>query len=452
MTQLAVPSHDDPAVRSLSEAIGGPAGDHAVIPPKRRFWTPVRVILLVAVAVFGLSFMQKSPCRDGAWENNSQYKQFCYSDIIALYYNENLANGAIPYRDHPVEYPVLTGAFMGMLGIPVYEMGKDRPDFDEARVFFDLNAVVLSVLGVGAVAAVMALRRSRPWDAMMLAAAPAIIWTATVNWDLLAVSLSVFFLLAFGRKAFIWAGIFLGLAVAAKFYPLLFAGPMLLLCLRTRKWAETMLTLGTALLTWVLVNAPVALLWPESWLRFFRLNSERGVDWGTLWYVLRFFAPEGGGKPLNDPSWLNALYLGLFLACCVAIAVMTLRAPRRPRLAQLLFLVLAAFLLTGKVWSQQYVLWLLPLAVLARPKWTAFLAWQAAELMYFLCFYGELINAGGGFAFPEWVFVVASIARIVTVTVLCGQIIRELYRPELDPVRAFADEVAEDAPYRLRTA
>ena len=36
-------------------------------------------------------------------------------------------------------------------------------------------------------------------------------------------------------------------------------------------------------------------------------------------------------------------------------------APRRPRFGAMAFLVIAAFLLTNKVYSPQYVLWLLPL-------------------------------------------------------------------------------------------
>lgn len=48
--------------------------------------------------------------------NNEQYTRFCYTDVLALYYAERLNEGAVPYRDHPVEYPVLTGYFMGALG------------------------------------------------------------------------------------------------------------------------------------------------------------------------------------------------------------------------------------------------------------------------------------------------------------------------------------------------
>ena len=57
--------------------------------------------------------------------------------------------------------------------------------------------------------------------------------------------------------------------------------------------------------------------------------------------------------------------------------------------------MIALFLVTSKVWSQQFTLWLLPLIVLARPKWGAFLFWQVAEVGYFLAFYGELLGASG---------------------------------------------------------
>ena len=82
----------------------------------------------------------------------------------------------------------------------------------------------------------------------------------------------------------------------------------------------------------------------------------------------------------------------MFLAAaCAAIAVLALAAPRRPRLPQLCFLVLAAFLMTNKVWSPQYVIWLVPLAVLARPRLWPYLLWQLAEVAYFFGIWGYLI-------------------------------------------------------------
>jgi uncharacterized membrane protein len=101
------------------------------------------------------------------------------------------------------------------------------------------------------------------------------------------------------------------------------------------------------------------------------------------------------------------------------------------------FLVVAAFLLTNKVWSQQFVLWLVPLAVLARPRWGAFLAWQACELAYFFGFYQILLRTSGGKSLmPEKWFALIGLARWVAVAVLCGLVIREILRPELDVVRS----------------
>ena len=37
--------------------------------------------------------------------------------------------------------------------------------------------------------------------------------------------------------------------------------------------------------TWIVVNFPVWYLYHDSWMRFFQLNSERPIDWGTLWYI-----------------------------------------------------------------------------------------------------------------------------------------------------------------------
>jgi uncharacterized membrane protein len=103
--------------------------------------------------------------------------------------------------------------------------------------------------------------------------------------------------------------------------------------------------------------------------------------------------------------------------------------------------VVAAFLIFSKVWSQQYVLWLLPLVVLARPRWGAIVAWWVAEFGYFTAFYAELLGAGGKPVIPEGTFVLAAALRLITVAVLCGLVIREIWRPELDAVRqSYADD------------
>ena len=449
---IDVPSRSDGFVRGLSEAIGGPVGDHAVEQTGGgsggKFWTASRIVLALMCLALALHWVQKSPCQDGAWQEYRQYTRFCYTDVLALYYAEGLNEGKVPYRDHPVEYPVLTGAFMGAIGLPVHALGEDRPDINQAQWFYNLNALVLGAIAVGAVGALLALRKRRPWDAAMFALSPALLVTATVNWDLLAIGLAVFGLLAWAKKKPVAAGVLLGLGCAAKLWPLFILGPILVLAFRTKRWQAALTTTGTAIGAVLAVNIPVALAFPDGWKRFFELNNTRPVDWGTFWYIGRYldgkWSPNAAGpfQWLSDNiSTLNILSYLLFGLACVGIAALALYAPRRPRLAALAFLVVAAFLIFSKVWSQQYVLWLVPLAVLARPRWGAFLAWQFAELLYFLAFYGELLGASGKQVFPEGVFVLAATLRLAGVVAMCYFVIRDILRPELDPVRAtYADD------------
>ncbi len=460
------PSRSDVFVHGLAEAIGGPLGEHTVRVRTGRFWTATRVILALVCLTLALHWVQKSPCRDGAWTELKQYRLMCYTDVLALYYAEGLNQGKVPYLDQPVEYPVLTGAFMGAIGLPVHALAVSRSGKDagaaginEGEWFYQVNAIVLSVIAVSAVVLMLRMRRRRPWDIALFAVAPALLLTATVNWDLLAVGFAVGGLYAWSRQRPALAGLLLGLGTAAKLWPGFLFIPLLLLGLRARRFREAFTASLVGLLVWAAVNLPVLSANKASWLRFFDLNSTRPVDWGTLWYVGER-VPGLGALPgfsflSTHISALNSVTYALFGLACIGIALLVFLAPRRPRLAQLAFLVVAAFLVFSKVWSQQYVLWLLPLAVLARPRWGAFLLWQAAEVCYFCAFYGELMAASGRQIFPEWVFVLAATLRLVTVCVLAGTVVRDILRPDRDAVRrSYPDDPdggvldgASDAPW-----
>ncbi len=124
----------------------------------------------------------------------------------------------------------------------------------------------------------------------------------------------------------------------------------------------------------------------------------------------------------------------MFAASCIAIGYVVLTATRRPRLAQVAFLVVAAFLLTNKVWSPQFSLWLVPLAVLALPHRRILLAWMTIDMLVWvprmLYLFGEQ-NMG----LPEQAFTAIVLLRDIAVITLCALVVRQIYRPELDLVR-----------------
>ena len=133
--------------------------------------------------------------------------------------------------------------------------------------------------------------------------------------------------------------------------------------------------------TWLLLNVPAYLAGPEDWKGFWQLQLRPGRR--PRLGVAAARPARSTGRPPPTPSTSSSwLFFG---AWCVGVLVLGLTAPTTPRLAQLGFLVVAGFLLVNKVYSPQYVLWLLPLAVLARPRWRDQLIWQATEVFYFAC-------------------------------------------------------------------
>jgi uncharacterized membrane protein len=421
-----LPSRDDLVVRVASGAIGGPWGRHGAV-GLRRFWTPLRVLLALTLLTLALAWLQKSPCQDGAWTDSKQYTHFCYSDVIPLYFTERLNEGAIPYAQHAVEYPVLTGVFMGVAAGIAAKAALGIPD---VQAYFTVTALLLSICMLVVTWSTFRLAGRRRWDAAMVALSPLVIVHAFTNWDLFAVALAGAGLVAWQSRRPGLAGVLIGLGTAAKLYPALFLLPLLALCWRAGQLRACLRAVVGAVLAWAAVNVPVALLWPDSWLKFITLNRERSADFDSIWYG--FVHTIGNADPAPKVNGVAATTVLLALAAVVALALL---APRRPRLPQLLFLVVAAFLLTNKVWSPQYSLWLLPLAVLARPSWPALLAWQATECLLWVPRLLWFLGTGSKGVDYGW-FLGAVLLRDVAVVALAALVVRDVLRPDNDVVRA----------------
>ncbi|MGJ5826622.1 glycosyltransferase family 87 protein [Streptomyces ossamyceticus] len=435
------PTKEDEIAAAGSELIGGPIGRRALLGTS--WWSPVRVVALVAIGMFALGMVQKLPCYDGAWffGASSQYTHACYSDIPHLYQGRGFADGLVPYFDkipgdmEYLEYPVLTGVFMEVAAWLTPGSGTIQ---EQEQWYWMVNAGML--MACAAVIAVCSARihRRRPWDGLLVALAPAFALTATINWDLLAVALLAAAMLMWSRQRPLAFGVLIGLATAAKFYPFLLLGPLFVLCWRAGKWRE----FGTALLGavggWLAVNLPVMLLAPDGWAKFYRFSQERGVDFGSAFLVI--------SQRMNiqiTPETANAYAMIAMLLICGGITALALTAPRRPRFAQLAFLIVAAFILTNKVYSPQYVLWLVPLAALARPRWRDFLIWQACEVVYYLGIWLYLAYTTSGEAhkgLPPEGYHVAIMAHLLGTLYLCVIVVRDIFMPERDMVRRAGDD------------
>ena len=409
----------------------------------------VGVTASVISALLGVA--EKLPCSaGGAWNSYSgQFADACYTDIYPLYYVEGLDAGKVPYIGHPVEYPVLTGAMMQLAAVAVHWV---TDAYARGRDFYYVSALLLAIcLVAGVLATGFAAGRNGERDegngsprldagqraALMVALSPALILTAFINWDLLAMALTAGGVAAWAARREVLAGVLLGLGVAAKFYPLIVFGALLLLCLRAGRMREFGRALGAGVVAWLVVDLPVAIAAPAGWGHFFAFSQSRGADWGSIWYMFEYFGLPGLGD--STIHTLNLMSSACFAVAAVAIAVLALAAPRRPRLPQLCFLLLAAFLMLNKVWSPQYVIWLVPFAVLARPRLWAYVVWQLAEVGYFFGIWAYFVylypSPGDTGIGPGWYFATL-IARFLTVALLAATVVRDILHPERDRVRA----------------
>ena len=349
----------------------------------------------------------------------------------------------MPYSGHHVEYPVLIGAAMQAAAWLVRSIADP---YARGREFFDITVILLVICAVaGVVATGYAAGPRRRWQALLVALAPGLILSAFINWDLIAMALAALGLAAWAAKRGVLAGVLFGLAVATKFYPLVLFGPLVLLCLRAGRMRDFWVTFSSAAVAWLAVNVPVMIVAPAGWATFYEFSRTRPADWGSIWYLFEHFSVPVLGR--TSVATLNLISAVAFGVACVAIVVLALAAPRRPRLPQLCFLVLAVFLMTNKVWSPQYVIWLVPLAVLARPRFWPYALWQLAEVGYFFGIWGYLIFVfRNGAVIPGynglstgWYFA-SLLARFLTVALLCGYVVRDVLRPGRDIVRADGED------------
>ena len=179
------PSRADPTVARAVRIVGGAWGRHAVA---GGWWTPLRVLLGLASFTLVLAYLQKSPCANGNWVGNKQYTHACYSDIIPLWSAEGLDVGAVPYRDHAVEYPVLTGAFMWLTAGLTHAFHGVFGDTSDVQLFGILTCLLLAACGLLAVAGTVGAAGRRPYDAAIFALRPLLVFHAFSNWDLFAMA------------------------------------------------------------------------------------------------------------------------------------------------------------------------------------------------------------------------------------------------------------------------
>ena len=371
----------------------------------------LRFKALLALAVFAslISFTKFSHCEGTTWATPDQYIHACYSDLPSLYGERGLDKKQWPYASdtNAVEYPVLTGMVMfataALVNTPI--------------AYFNLNAALLTLLFI---ALVMLLRRIKPELSYLLPVAPAMIASLYINWDLWAIITMMLTIYWFDRKAYLYSALAMGVSISTKFLPIFLLFPIVFILWRHNRLKELVKYLATTVGIWVGINLPFLLTTPIGWWRFYKLNLERGADWGSIWLALS----QLGFGLIN----LNYLSILLLLIGLTAITIFLFEIKSTPTLASVAFIVLATVMIAGKVYSPQYVLWLTPLAIIAltgAKDLPAFWIWQSGEIIYHVAVWQHIaLVTGAHFGLAAGGYAALTLLRIATTLYLIWSLMK----------------------------
>ncbi|TVR11844.1 MAG: DUF2029 domain-containing protein [Phormidium sp. GEM2.Bin31] len=300
---------------------------------------------------------------------------------ISLY----LQQGLTPYRDFLLEYPPL--ALIPILIPQLFSPQVPLDAVDYAVGFVLENLILTSLMGVG----IALIPHPRPQQTLIgyllltVLLAPLLPW----RYDLFPTLLTLAGLLGMIFDFPLFAGVALGLGIATKLYPVVLLPLWVLYFAASRDWLGVgKLSLG-AIATTLLSFIPFWLLAGDSFTSFLTYHKDRGLQIESLLaglislgHVLGLTEASSemnfGAQHIVSP--LSALLLTLqpvlFVGMMLVIYGLAgsvfrqdIRQSQSIKLQSLVvfsLLSLLGFIVTNKVFSPQYLIWLLPFVPLLR--------------------------------------------------------------------------------------
>jgi len=367
----------DPVVTAASEVIGGPRGRYAAA--RELPWVLTAAVLsgLTAVTV-GIGMLLRAPCLRTGFTGDTQFWSACYADLPAAYRDANVKAGVAAYLQGGQGAPV-TGQppLTGLALTAVASLVPDGSLRTRAAWYFALWAVLLTLL-VLVIVWLVASSARHPISAAHVALSPVVALAGFISADLLGVALATAGMWAWSRRSLTLAGVFLGLAVGARSYPVLILLAIGLLSVRSGRLRDFGRTAGYALLVFGALLSGLWLLNPGAAASAYQGWASAGAGYGSPWLLPQLAGqalPEGAVTALAVIGWVVALVAG---------AVLALSSARRPTIAEVSLVMVALVLVTGKSFTVQSSLWLVPLVAWCALQWRDHLIWAGAESLNFV--------------------------------------------------------------------
>jgi hypothetical protein len=325
-----------------------------------------------------LAVLLRAPCIDSGWSSPDQFWHACFSDLPATYRDADLSAGIAAYLQGGFGAPAPTQppltSFLLTLTATVVPSG---PIEDRMRFYFSLWTVAAAVLLALVTWWTAASVRRFPLRAALVAFSPVAVLTLVISPDIVGVALTSAALYAWSRDRPVLTGSLLGLAASARTYPVLVLLALLFLCVRAGRVQLWVRTAGAATLVFGGILFVLGALNGNAASSAYRAWLDADAGFGSPWLL-----PQLGGHPLSVTTVTVLCIAGWVLAVLLG-AAFALSTPRRPGVAEVSLVMVGVVLLTGKSFTVQSSLWLVPLVALTGLAWKDVLAWSAVEALHF---------------------------------------------------------------------
>ncbi|HEY2371805.1 MAG TPA: glycosyltransferase 87 family protein [Gaiellaceae bacterium] len=321
----------------------------------RGFATGIVLCALVA-GVWGLLHV--------AWYSHSQIVDY---GVYQTYGDDMVHAHQVPYRDFAVEYPP---AALPVFAAPSLDTGYGyRPTFRFLMLVCDMGLV----LGVAAIAGF--------WPGVAAALAPLALGSVVISrfdfWPAALAVLAVAFLL---RRHLYLSAVLLGTAFAAKLWPAALAPLIVVWLARTSDLRSAMRWLLTAVATAAAWFLPFVVLSPGGVGHSFHAQLSRPLQIESLGGSILLAIHHATGSSLHMVSSFGSQNLSgtgvhaaelattiVGLAALVGVWLMFVAgAPTRERLLASCAAAVAALVAFDKVFSPQFMIWLIPFVLVVR--------------------------------------------------------------------------------------
>jgi uncharacterized membrane protein len=349
-----------------------------------------------------------------------------------------------------MEYP--PGALAAFLPPEVFGAGR-------YNAAFKVEMALCGIATIGVLALLLirfGTTRARLWSALLLfALSPVALGPISLNtYDAWPALLTV---AALALLVFAWpvaAFAVLGLAFAAKVYPVVLVPPALVYVWRTMSRRAALWSVAAFSAVAALVILPFLALSPHGLADSFRAQAARALQVESLggallgvadrlgWYGAHIVHRTGHAISYDLVGTLPRVLAGAssFLQLAAVLLVLWLywRGRDEPqRLAAAFAAAVAGFLAFTRFFSPQYLIWLLPLVVLLQPLEWALTAAALVLAQVWFFHYGDVFALGGHI----WLVALRDLLVVALFAVLCRRTVEDQHAVLLE----------DEAPVRVPT-